>query len=377
MKNKKMLYIANVRMPTEKAHGIQIVKTCEALAARGIEVELLVPKRRNYIEEDAFDFYGVSKNFSLKKLWCLDLIFLPGFKKLTFWLETFTFYLSVKKYITQDKFDAYYTRDLPIALWLSQKTDIFYEIHTLPARPSKKYFNVWQRTKGLFVISEALKKDLVKFGVEESKISIIRDAVDVEKFYLEENKADCRVKLNLPLDKKIVLYTGHLYHWKGADLLAQTAEKMPDVEVYLVGGTKEDVAEFRQKYNFSNLHIVGWQKHGDIPYWLKAADVLVLPNSAKEKISSHYTSPMKLFEYMASKKPIIASKLSSISEVLDEDSAILVEPDNPRALAEGIKKALNDWELSGAVAENSYNKAGRFSWKNRAEEIKNFMFKAG
>ena len=62
----KIIYLANVRLPTEKAHGIQIVKMCEAFAGLGLEVELVVPNRLNSIQDDIFDYYGVKKNFVLK-----------------------------------------------------------------------------------------------------------------------------------------------------------------------------------------------------------------------------------------------------------------------------------------------------------------------
>ena len=374
---KSLLYIANIRLPTEKAHGIQIMKTCEALAAQGVEVELLAPKRRNHLKDDAFDFYNVSKNFSLRKIWCLDFIFLPVFKRLTFWLETFTFYLSVKKYITplqfhsgrEDKFDAYYTRDLPIALWLSKKVDIFYEIHTLPERPRGKHKRAWKMAKGLLVISEGIREDLIKYGVNKDKILIAPDAVDLGQFSIEESKEQSRARLNLPKEKKIVLYAGHLYSWKGADLLAQASKELSEAEIYLVGGTKEDVENFKKKYNFANLHITGWQPHNLIPYWLNSADVLVLPNSAKEKISSRYTSPMKLFEYMASGAPIVASDLSSVREVLNENNCFFTPSDNPELLAKKIKESLTDKSKSARIAEQALTDVANYSWENRAKKI--------
>ena len=366
---KSLLYIANIRLPTEKAHGIQIMKTCEALVAQGVEVELLVPKRRNYLKDDAFDFYNVSKNFSLKKLWCFDFIFLPGFKKLTFWMETFTFYLSVKRYVAKNTFDAYYTRDLPIALWLSKKVDIFYEIHTLPERPRGKHKRAWKMAKGLLVISEGIREDLIKYGVNKDKILIAPDAVDLGQFSIEESKEQSRERLSLPKEKKSVLYAGHLYSWKGADLLAQAAKELPEAEIYLVGGTKEDVENFKKKYNFANLHITGWQPHNLIPYWLNSADVLVLPNSAKEKISSRYTSPMKLFEYMASGAPIVASDLSSVREVLNENNCFFTPSDNPELLAKKIKESLTDKSKSARIAEQALTDVANYSWENRAKKI--------
>ena len=96
----KLIYITNSRFPTEKAHGVQISKMCEAFVKQGIEIELVCPKRKNKIKENFFEYYDIKKNFKLKKLWSLDLVgIVPhlGFRiqSLTFAISAF-FYL--KKY---------------------------------------------------------------------------------------------------------------------------------------------------------------------------------------------------------------------------------------------------------------------------------------
>ncbi len=94
-----------------------------------------------------------------------------------------------------------------------------------------------------------------------------------------------------------------------------------------------------------------------------------MPNSGKEAISHSLTSPLKLFEYMASKRLIIASDLPSIREVLDESSAILIKPDDPLLLAEGIKMVLVDNILSDKISNNAFECVQRYSWSNRARNI--------
>jgi len=371
----EFFYIANIRIPTEKAHGLQIMKTCEALVSQGTKVKLLVPERVNRLQDNPFEFYNVPGNFSIKKLWCLDLINLPFLKKLFFWLESFTFYLSVNKYLKENVADMYYTRDLSIAFWLSKKINIFYEIHTLPDRPKKRHICAWKRSKALVVISQGLKRDLIKNGVDEKKIIVAPDAVDIKNFKTDKTKEQSREKFNLDPHDKIVLYTGHLYDWKGANLLAEAAKYLSEVEVYLVGGTEEDIAKYKSNFNFKNLHIVGWQSHELMPEWLNAADILVLPNTAKQKISSHYTSPMKLFEYMAAERPIVAADLPSLREVINEKSALFFRPDSVVALVDGIKTLLSDNNLQHFLAQNAYNKVGGFSWDKRAEKIINFIQK--
>ena len=108
--------------------------------------------------------------------------------------------------------------------------------------------------------------------------------------------------------------------------------------------------------------------------YLLAADVLVLPHSARDLQTKCHSSPLKLFEYMASGRPIVASRIPSVSEILtDQEEAVLVEPDNPKALAEGIRKILYDPELTSTIAENARVKVQNFSWINRARSMLDFF----
>jgi len=374
----KLVYIANIRIPTEKAHGLQIMKTCEALVKQDVDLELVVPNRLNKIKEDPFSFYRVEKNFKIKKLWCIDFITHNFFGRLGFWLESWIFCQSVKKYLKINKFFVYYTRDLLTAYWLSKSfKPMFYEIHSLPERVRSIHKNTWERCKGLIVISEGIKKELIKYGVSEDKILLARDAVDLDQFKIKETKNECRKKLNLPKDKKIVVYTGHLYDWKGADLLAKAAGLLKEgIEVYLVGGTEIDVKKFEKKYKFPNLHIVGWQKHELIPFWLKAADLLVLPNSATTRIGSIYTSPVKLFEYMCVGKPIVASEVSALEEILDyvKYPVKYFRPDDLGSLVESINHVLGNIDKFISKKELTSEGIKEFGWESRAEKIKDFVY---
>jgi len=90
----RILYIANVRMPTEKAHGLQIMKMCEAWSDNGHEVVLMAPARFNYIKADPFDFYSARRNFCIKKIFTLDFLRWSN-KKWAFWMENLSFALNV------------------------------------------------------------------------------------------------------------------------------------------------------------------------------------------------------------------------------------------------------------------------------------------
>ena len=92
----EIIYIANIRLPTEKAHGHQIMETCQALAATGAHVELWVPWRRNPLRGDPFAFYNVSRNFTVRRLPAIDLVWLGWAERLAFMLETVSFTLSTR-----------------------------------------------------------------------------------------------------------------------------------------------------------------------------------------------------------------------------------------------------------------------------------------
>ena len=127
----KILYIANIRMPTEKAHGIQIMETLHALAQMNlIKTTLLVPRRVNQIIKDPFEYYGIEENFKIVRLPTIDLLFLPFFKKLWFFIESIVFANCAFWYVLFSSKSICYTRDVLVALYLSFLTKpFFYEIH--------------------------------------------------------------------------------------------------------------------------------------------------------------------------------------------------------------------------------------------------------
>ncbi|PIR41928.1 MAG: glycosyl transferase family 1, partial [Candidatus Yanofskybacteria bacterium CG10_big_fil_rev_8_21_14_0_10_37_15] len=220
------------------------------------------------------------------------------------------------------------------------------------------------------VISEAIKKEFLKLGFNEKNILIAPDGVDLEKFDLSISKEEARKKVGLLFGKKIVMYTGHLFPWKGVDILAEAAQLLQDVDFIFIGGTEYDIQKFKNKYQkVKNIKILGHKPHKEVPIYLKAADILVLPNSAKEEISSKYTSPLKLFEYMASGRPIVASDLLSTREVLNESNSVLVKPDNPEALVEGIKSALANAKLAEKISDQALKDVQDHTWRKRAEKI--------
>ncbi len=353
-------------------------KSADHNLRESVEVELVVPWRFNPIKKDPFEYYGVKKIFKITKLPCVDLISL-GLGSFGFFFETISFLIAAKVYLLLKKYDIFYSREWIAGIFWEKAV---LEIHSLPEKATILHKKYWQKAKAIIVLTSFIKNNLIENGIPEDKILIAPDGVDIEKFKVQSSKLKTREKLNLPQDKKIVLYTGHLYEWKGADVLLDTAKFFLNELLFVfVGGAEKDVKNFKQKAEaLNNVLIVGHQPHQEIPLWLKAADVLVLPNSAKEKISQFYTSPLKLFEYMASGIPIVASDLPSIREILNDPSvdsgqgnAILIEPDNPQSLADGIMKILKNLDFSDKISRQAYSDVQNYTWEKRADRIINFI----
>ncbi|MFA5126627.1 MAG: glycosyltransferase [Patescibacteria group bacterium] len=378
----KILFFANVRIPTEKAHGMQIMEMCQSFAHHGADLELLVPSRKNEGVEnkDPFVYYRVAKNFKIKTLAIFDPVFLLKFPKGTYIkIEGLLFVIKIFFYclfLKNKKEAVIYTRDeylLPVLQLFFSK--VYWEAHNIPQNKNyyKKY---WQRCAGLVTINHKLKEDLISIGIKEDKILVAHDGVNLDKFcHVQENKQQARQKLDLPLDKKIALYSGHLYSWKGAQVLAEAAKLLPpDVLVVFIGGTDKDIASFQEKNKQqANVLVVGRKPHYQVPLYLRAADVLVLPNSSREEISRLYTSPLKLFEYMAAGRPIVASDLPSIREILQEKNCIFFLPDQADSLATGIQRALLNDDLSVRISKVALAEVSGYSWLNRAKNILEFM----
>lgn len=363
-------YLANIRIPTEKAHGLQIMKTCEALAERGARVILYVPSRRNPINADPFGFFAVRRVFSIVTIPVPECRVLG---RLGYLLHTFLFAWKARAAMCRETDVHVYSRDhlvLAVCSWAGLRAPFYYESHSGTWNTFARY--VVAHARRVVCITEGLKQMYVSRGVSSHKIIVAPDAVDSTLFDTVTDQEQCRRECGLPLDKKIVLYAGSfsLYAWKGLDIFLEAAAQADDAYLFVaVGGTSDDVDRLsRQQY--PRVRLFERVAPTVVPRFMRAADVVVLPNKAGTVVSERYTSPMKLFEYMASGVPLVASDIPSVREVVSEDSAILVTPNDPAALLAGIQRALEDRSGSVARAERARAEVREhYSWSCRAETI--------
>lgn len=376
---KSIFLIFYGRFPSEKAASLFAAKSCESFANIGTKVTLLVPRRTGREKVDPYAYYRMQKNFKIVYLPVLDFLSLSFPQRLAFQIgfTTFSIFCFFYLFFKAKKNDVIYSNEsLPIFLSSFYFPNTLYEVHDFPERKFAFYKALFHRVRYILVTNTwKIKKIEELFGVSQDKILCERNAVDIKEFDIALTKEEARKKLGLPIDGDIVVYTGHLYEWKGVDVLAETAKMLPpDTLVIFVGGTESDVQRFSKKYgDVKNISIQGHRDHSEIPLWQKAADVLVLPNTAKENISKYYTSPMKLFEYMASKRPIVASNIPSVAEILNDSNAVLVQPDDPQDLAQGIEMILKDASRGVSFADRAYQEVLQHTWAQRAGRILQFL----
>jgi glycosyltransferase involved in cell wall biosynthesis len=363
----KIVYLTNVRLPTEKAHGLQIMKMCEAFAKEH-EVELVAPMRLNPLTEDPFKFFGVEQNFTITKLPCLDLISL-GLGRFGYWVEMITFLLSAKIYLLFKKFDLLYTREFALGSFFR---NYVLEVHELPQAASRYHVRSWNKAQKLIVLTSLLKKDLAEKGIRAEKILVSPDGVDV-------GEIAAAIPANNTFGKKVVMYTGSLtlYGWKGVDTLVEAAKQLKDkVATVFIGGSEAEVRKLEENIGGShaeNIKFLGRLPHADIPANIKMADVLVLPNKPGDNNSERYTSPLKLFEYMASGVPIVASDLPSLREVLNERNCTFFRAGDVGSLAGAIQSVLDGPASANAKAQQAMEDVNNYTWGIRAKNILNFL----
>lgn len=367
----KIIYIANVRLPTEKAHGYQIMKMCEAFAACGAGVELVVPFRQNEIQSDPFTYWQVKKDFTITHIGRRDFLwykFIP--RKIAFLANALFFTINASIYIyTHNTFDIIYTRDREVAmLSMFFKRKFVWEIHFLP-RTIFLYNFIFKRMYMLITITEHLKKFLIERGVLDKKIVVSPDAVDLALFDANVDTRVVRKNFNIPTDKFVVLYAGQLFQWKGVRTLISASRILPNnYMTVIVGGDSASIGSV-QKDSWRNLIFIGQRPVYEIPALLKSADVLVSPNSGKQEISKHYTSPLKLFEYMASGVPMVVSRLPSLQEIVSDDDVFFFEPDSASDLARAIREVVEHQEDAKNRARHAKEKVKQYTWLLRAKRI--------
>lgn len=398
----KLIYAANARIPSQKAHPYQIVQMCEALAGAGVEVRLLYANRRNPPElrtDNIWGFYGVERVFSAERLFCLDVHpladRLPGrlslmWSRLSAILVLLTYNLALLVRLAREREAIIYSRD-PISLrlvarmWPRRAQRLFFEAHTYPATQMGVRLRklLAKRIGGFVVVTRHLHGRYEALGVPPERLIAAHDAIRPARFEIEGDRAHWRKRFGWPVDAFIVGYMGR-FHTLGVDkgldtLIEAFAELVGDqsvrpVRLALVGGPAERVAELREYLAGRGISpdvvlYPGQVPPADVPKYLRAFSVCTMPFPWTDHFA-YYASPMKLFEYMASDSPLVASDLPSTAEIVrDGENGLLVPPTDVPALVGALRRLRDDPEFGKQLAEKAGRDVLDHTWDARARRI--------
>lgn len=388
----KLLYIGNIRLPTEKAHGLQIMQNCEAFADAGADVSLWAARRVNTPElrdiDDLWAHYGVRRSFTLRRLPCLDLMALTPNRsdvpaKLVFLLQQWSFTLAAFIAAIFTRADVYYSRDESVTLTLSlikPRRALSYEAHSLARGRMGRWLQrqTVRRAGHVFTTTRRLADDLIALGAEAARVHVAHDGVRAERFADLPDQAAARAQIGWPDDALIVGYVGRLQTMamdKGVGLLVDALARVDGAALALVGGPDEIAEALRAQWLARGLPperflYAGQVPPAQVPVYLSAFDIGAMPFPWTEHFA-YYASPIKLFEYMAARRAVVASDLPSTAEVVrDGESALLYPPGDLDALAAALMRLRDDPTLRAALAARGQALVmADYTWAARARHI--------
>ena len=387
----RILYFADIRFPLERANGVQTMQTSWALAARGHQVALVVRPDTAVVPRDPVTFYGLPPHEELTIV--RARVGGPGpVRRLMYLVQ------ACARASGPARADVILTRDLGLADLLTRlprslRSPVVYESHgfapavgrELPhlvsgaaratraklARLRRRERRVWRAADGYVTITRGLAAELGAAFGDRRQIAVVPDGVR-----LPDGRTFAAPVRREPA---VVGYAGHLYPWKGVDILLRALALVADVRGLIVGGHpgEPDLGALRSLAGELGLDrrvtFTGAVDPSRVGAALADADILVLPNT-ETTVSARYTSPLKLFEYLAAGRPIVASNLPALREVLTAgDTAVLVAPGDPGALAAGIRRVLDDPAMGEGLARRAFELAADYSWDRRAARLERLL----
>jgi glycosyltransferase involved in cell wall biosynthesis len=227
------------------------------------------------------------------------------------------------------------------------------------------------------VVSRVLYDQLVASGVPSEKILVNPNAVDPRIFHPDIDATWVRRRHRVE-GKLVVGFSGTFGLWHGIPTLAEALQRVVDARPrvcwLLVGdGPLRRLVDdaIRQHALGESVILPGLVPHAEMPAYLSACDVLVSPHGRQADGGEFFGSPTKLFEYMAAGRPIVASAVGQIAEVLENDAtALLVDPDDAEALSNAIVRLVDDAGLRTRLGQAARQVVvERHTWRMNAERL--------
>ncbi|MDF3194671.1 glycosyltransferase [Pseudomonas sp. 1928-m] len=365
----KLLYLAQSDIPSQAANSIHVMKMCDAFSAQGCEVSLWLPARKAPANAvDVCHYYGVSPSFEI--CWLSRIAWLkPSY--------AYAWQIWARLLKARQLPDLVFSRSLLGAVSaLLAGANVVLEVHQ-SMRDSGflqglifKWIVRHKRFQRLVVITKALKDWHVQQGLLAA--DLIHVAPDGAE--LPVSGTTGAVYGFAKTARFNVGYVGSLHQGKGMEIVLPLARLLADVDFHVVGGSDAQLRDWRGKAaGLENLRFHGFMPPADVHRFMLDMDVLLAPNQRVVKgvggsDIGRWTSPLKIFEYMAARKPILASDLPVLREVLlHEVNCLLCTADSPEYWAQAVRRLRDDHALAQRLAERAHaDLLEMYSWSCRA-----------
>ncbi len=383
----RILYVDPHPVPGIEPEALQIAQTADALAARGAEITVLTSaplKNRASLAFSAIIGRKAAPGLVLHQLPCDGLRRLAPRSNLLFMRA------AARWLATQPRFDAFFARNLKTAEALLglNAAPLFFETHELFAQSLRETGEgtprklqaltareqmVYAKARHVFALTAALRDDVRVAYPDSAAISIAPDGVNLAlaAHMATLDPASLQPPLPVKRNRPVALYLGSLHRWKGVETLLTAMQHCPQLDLWIAGGEAARIAQLQGDFpqTVAQVHFVGAVPPAQRFAWIAQADICLLPLTS-QAIATRYTSPLKLFEYMALGKPIISANVASIREVLnDGQDARLVPPDDALALAAALRELAADPALRTRFGLAARQRAAAFTWAARAQTI--------
>jgi len=365
----KIACITTSIVPSKSANSIQAMKVVQALRQTGQDVRLWVPEFESSDWKTIADVYGLTTEF--------DVIWLPFSPK----LKQYDFALKAVGAAKRWGADVIYTWALQAAVLgrLQGRTTVM-EFHDFPmGRNGPLLFKLYKSFKGralTLCTTRALAEGMeerYQLRFTEGELQIAPNGTETERYTGLPAPDKARKELGLK-DGFTVGYSGHFYPGRGMELLTEIARLLPEVNFLWMGGRQEDILPWQEnlsRHFIYNVTITGFIPNSRLPLYQAAADVLVMPYGKKISGSSggdisRVINPMKMFDYLAAGKPIIASEVPVFHEILTAKTTIFCEPENAQEWVKAIQDLRGKPEKRAQMGASAKASANQYTWKNRA-----------
>ncbi len=352
---------------------MHMMKMCQAMTRLGIKVECVLPGR--FSKDALFEYYGVTTPF--------PITFIP-FTNGVGRQIVHGFTSALLALIRKKQYDFVLTRNLVFA-WMATgflSIPVVYDAHHPPvnmvAQRMIKFFSRKKKLLGMSFNSEGLKELYGELGIKGKNFFVAHNGVDIEMFSRNADRPSLATRLGYPAGTKTVCYCGNTYKGRGIDVLVNAAERLCEVVFVVVGGREQDNVTYRldaERRGIKNFIMVGFVDQKEVASYLLGSDVLVMPYSSAVTIkggtqAGDFTSPLKLFEYMATGKPIVATAIPSVLEILESGkNSVTVSPNNSEEFFSALEFVLSEPEFCSKISSSALEDIKKYTWENRVRKI--------